>query len=147
MAAAKYPPLGERSVGIARAQLYGLDFSGYVERANREVALIIQIEHIDALRNLDEILAVPGVDAIFVGPYDLSGSMGKLGQLGDAEVQDAISFVKKRCIEMSVPYGLFVGTPEEAAKQIDEGCRLIAVGIDANALARWAVNSLKLLRG
>ena len=70
----KYPPQGVRSVGITRAQRFDLDFDGYMQRANDEVAVIVQIEHVDAARNIDAILDVPGIDGVFVGPFDLSAS-------------------------------------------------------------------------
>lgn len=69
--AAKYPPMGNRSVGIGRAHGYGLSFASYVEEANSSVALILQIEHRSAVEQIDAIVAVKGFDAIFVGPYDL----------------------------------------------------------------------------
>ena len=80
----RYPPTGKRGIGLARAHGYGLDFADYMARANDDVAVILQVEHIDAVNNIDAIADVEGVDAIFVGPYDLSASMGKTGQLDDA---------------------------------------------------------------
>jgi 2-dehydro-3-deoxyglucarate aldolase len=71
--AVKYPPVGTRGVGLARAQGYGMDFERYNNRLNRDSVVIVQIEHIKAVENLDDILSVDGVDAFFVGPYDLSG--------------------------------------------------------------------------
>src|SRR5438034_6557806 len=67
-----YPPVGDRSVGISRAQKYGMELDQYLERANDEIAVILQIEHRDAVEHIDEILDVAGFDAILVGPYDLS---------------------------------------------------------------------------
>jgi len=72
--ATRYPPLGSRSIGGSRTRLYG--GADYVEKANDEILLIVQIEHIDAVRNAREILGVPGVDAYFIGPGDLCASMG-----------------------------------------------------------------------
>ncbi len=74
--AVKYPPLGKRSFGLGRAHNFGLNFDEYVQTINNRSIVVIQIEHIDALKNLDEILQVPGIDAIIIGPYDLSGSLG-----------------------------------------------------------------------
>ena len=84
--AAKYPPLGARGTGLARAQNYGVAFEAYVRDANRDGLLIVQIEHIEAVNNIDEILSVPGIDGTFIGPYDLSMSMGKPGKLNDPDV-------------------------------------------------------------
>src|SRR5262245_6081517 len=77
VAAAKYPPAGVRSVGIARAQQYGMTLPEYVLRANDRVAVILQIEHADAVPHIDDVLAVPEVDAIVVGPDALSARMGR----------------------------------------------------------------------
>src|SRR6185436_3836034 len=88
--ASKYPPSGTRGVGMTRATGYGLELESYIARANEECAVILQIEHIDAVKNIDAILAVPGLDGILIGPNDLSGSMGKLGNTGDPEVVQAM---------------------------------------------------------
>ena len=71
----KYPPDGTRGVGIGRAHQYGLGFNQYMERANNEIAVILQAETAQALKNIFEIVKVPGIDAIFIGPYDLSARM------------------------------------------------------------------------
>ena len=72
----KYPPEGARSVGIARAQGYGDKFQEYVSSANDDIAVIIQVEHIDAVENIQNLIKVPGIDSLFIGPYDLSASGG-----------------------------------------------------------------------
>ncbi|MBU3714070.1 MAG: 2,4-dihydroxyhept-2-ene-1,7-dioic acid aldolase, partial [Ferruginibacter sp.] len=76
----KYPPLGKRGVGLNRAQKYGTAFNTYQEWVKNEAVLIAQIEHIEAVNNLEEIYAVPDIDGIIVGPYDLSASMGYPGE-------------------------------------------------------------------
>src|SRR5206468_8793453 len=81
VAAAKYPPAGVRSVGIARAQQYGMKLQEYVVSANDKVAVMVQIEHVDAVPHINEIIGVSGVDAIVIGPYDLSASMGRPGEI------------------------------------------------------------------
>ena len=90
----KYPPWGTRGVGIARAHRYGLGFSDYVAEANDGLAVIVQAEHIEAVRDIAAIARVPGVDAVLIGPYDLSASMGKPGQITDPEVRRAIDTVR-----------------------------------------------------
>src|SRR3989338_4917219 len=77
--AVKYPPAGKRGVGLYRAQGYGKTFEAYKKWIQHESVVIIQIEHIDAVRDIDAIFAVKGIDAFIIGPYDLSGSMGKPG--------------------------------------------------------------------
>ncbi|MCP3954649.1 MAG: 2,4-dihydroxyhept-2-ene-1,7-dioic acid aldolase [Desulfobacterales bacterium] len=126
----KYPPEGSRSVGIARAQGYGDKFQDYVALANQDITVIIQIEHIDAVENIDKILAVPGIDGLFVGPYDLSASMGKTGLTTDPEVQTAIAKVKKAASQINLPMGIFGPTAKTVHPYIEAGYTLIAVGID-----------------
>ena len=93
--AVKYPPLGTRGVGLARAQGYGMDFERYKNRVNRDSVVIAQIEHIKAIENLEDILSTEGIDAFFVGPYDLSGSLGIPGQLKHPKVVKALERVMK----------------------------------------------------
>lgn len=140
--AAKYPPLGRRSVGLARAQGYGADFAGYLARANDTTALILQVEDIEAVRNLDEILATPGFDAIFIGPYDLSGSMGKLGLITDPEVAEAIDLVRVACRKANMPLGVFATTAETIAEELDRGVNFAAIGTDLSLLANAAREAL-----
>jgi 2-keto-3-deoxy-L-rhamnonate aldolase RhmA len=142
----KYPPLGSRGVGIVRAQGYGLGFEEYVVHANESTAVIVQIEHIAAVENIDAILAVPGVDAAFVGPYDLSGSMGRLGQVDHIDVLAAIEGVRLACERAGMPLGIYVGSAAAAKLYLEKGFSLIAVGIDALMLgnaARQVVHALK----
>ena len=86
----KYPPMGKLGVGLARAQGYGLGFEKYVKKSNAETKVIAQIEHIDAIKNLEEILSVDDIDGTFIGPYDLSGSMGKPGEYDDPDVEEVL---------------------------------------------------------
>ena len=142
----KYPPQGARSVGISRAQGYGRDFQEYVESANNAIAVIIQIEHADAVNNIDDIVKVSGIDCLFIGPYDLSASMGKIGNVTDPDVQNAILHVKNRAEQAKIPLGIFGATAEAVDPYIRSGYTLIAVGIDAMMLgnaARTITKSLK----
>jgi len=86
----RYAPEGARGVGLARAHGYGLKFREYLSAANREIAVIVQAEHARAVDNIDAIVRVPGVDAVLLGPYDLSASLGKMGQIDDPVVVAAI---------------------------------------------------------
>jgi 2-keto-3-deoxy-L-rhamnonate aldolase RhmA len=128
--AAKYPPLGGRGIGIARAHQYGMDFAGYVARANDSTALVVQIEDAAAVQAVEEILAVPGADAAFIGPFDLSGSMGKLGQLDDPAAQAAIEKVLASCVAADMPVGIYAGTPQAAKVETERGIRFVAVSTD-----------------
>jgi 2-dehydro-3-deoxyglucarate aldolase/4-hydroxy-2-oxoheptanedioate aldolase len=97
VAACRYPPEGTRGCGVRRGNRYGAQpFPEYLEQARREPLVIVQIEHVDAVAQLDEILATPGIDSFCVGPCDLSGSMGKLNQLDDPEVNRTLDEVCRR---------------------------------------------------
>ncbi len=144
--AAKYPPLGNRSVGIARAQAYGADFVRYMEMSDISTAVVLQIEHKEAVHNIEQILQVDGIDAIVIGPYDLSGSYEKLGQVTDDEVQRAIQLVKDACVRNEMPCGIFSLNAETAANFIMQGFQLIAQGIDIHYLwtaAKSALNTVE----
>jgi hypothetical protein len=114
-AAAKYPPLGSRSIGVARAQDYGLVIKSSLDKDNQDTALIAQIEHIDAVRAIEAILEVAGVDAAFIGPFDLSGSLGKPGRLEDFEIRKAVNDVRSACAEKKRPVGIFTADLEAAS--------------------------------
>ena len=142
----KYPPQGTRSVGIARAHGYGQKFQEYVSTANDQTAIVIQIEHIEAVKNIEAIVSVPGIDCLFIGPYDLSASMGKTGLTTDPEVQNAIEQVKQAAQQAQIPLGIFGTTASAVQPYIQDGYRLIAVGMDASLLgnaAKTIVNTLK----
>ncbi|MFH1981788.1 MAG: aldolase/citrate lyase family protein [Pseudomonadota bacterium] len=141
----KYPPEGERSVGIARAQGYGMSFTQYVSRANAEIALILQIEHIDAVNDLEAIVAVAGIDALFVGPFDLSASMGKTGRISDPAVQAAIARVTRCAQGAGIALGIFSATAEAVAPHLENGYTLAAVGMDTMILGHGVAEILKAL--
>jgi len=139
----KYSPLGERSVGIGRAQGYGIKFQEYIQSANQHVAVIVQIEHREAIENLDTILQVKGIDGIFVGPYDLSASMGLMGQVSHPDVAAAIAKVRERCRSKEIPFGIYCATAEKAALEIKEGCKLVAIGTDLSHAVKSASDTIK----
>mgnify|MGYP006291653217 FL=1 len=143
---AKYPPIGERSVGITRAHGYGMQFNEYMRRANEDVALILQCEHIDGVRELPDIARTEGVDAIFVGPYDLSASMNKTGKVDDPEVKDAINQISETCKKEEMPLGIFGTTPEAVKPYRQNGFTLLAVGVDSMMLAIQAKHLLEQLK-
>ena len=132
--AAKYPPLGFRGIGLARAQGYGTEFAAYVTRANAETLLVVQIEHIDAVNNIEEILSVPGIDATFIGPYDLSMSMGLPGQLSHPAVVAAGERVLQATLAHGLTAGIHLVHPDRAAADLPDylarGYRFIALGTD-----------------
>ena len=142
----RYPPQGERGVGLARAQGYGLDFAGYVESANERVAVIIQAEHVEAVDNIEEIARVEGIDAVFIGPYDLSASMNKMGEIDHPEVVRAIDKVTRVCRQNDIALGYFGVTAENVQPYIDQGYRLICAGVDAGFVTQGAQEVLQKLR-
>lgn len=143
----KYPPQGVRSVGITRAQRFDLDFDDYMRRANDEVAVIVQIEHVEAARNIDAILDVPGIDGVFVGPFDLSGSMDKPGKINDPEVQQAIRDIIRACEKRDIARCIYAHTPAHAKTYLEQGYRVIGLCTDYITLARAAAAALKEVRG
>lgn len=140
--AIKYPPLGERGAGLARAQCYGMHMGEYLQTANDEIITILMIEHIDAIKNIDEILTVKGVDSVMIGALDLSGSMGILGQTADERVETAIQETLAACKRAKIPCGIIAGSPEVANKRIKEGFQNIILGLDVLYLIGAAQNAL-----
>ena len=101
--AVRYPPEGKRGVGLARAQGYGSAFKRYKEWVNQESVVVVQIEHIEAVNNMEAILSVDGIDGFIVGPYDLSGSLGVPGQFNHPSMKvamDTIQSTKKEDLSM-----------------------------------------------
>jgi len=130
--AALYPPRGERSVGIARAQGYGATFQEYLEKQG--YSILVQIETAEGVRNAREIVGHEAVDAVLIGPYDLSGSLGIPGQVDAPPVADAIASVRGICREAGKPCGIFAATAEMARAYAVHEFDLIAVGIDTTVL-------------
>ncbi len=128
----KYPPYGKRGVGLYRAQGYGTKFEEYKKWVDEEVVIIAQIEHIEAVNNIEDILNVNGIDGTIVGPYDLSGSMGYPGEFERDDVKTAINDVKKACDKFNKPYGFHVieSDPSKLKQRIDEGCTFLAYSLD-----------------
>ena len=128
-----YPPLGKRSFGYSRANFYGADFDNYVKNINDEISVIVQIEHIDAIDNLDSILDIKGVDGTFIGPYDLSGSMGKAGDFNNERYNHALSLYSSKSKDYSIPTGIHIVRPtnEKINRAVADGYKIIAIGIDS----------------
>jgi 2-dehydro-3-deoxyglucarate aldolase/4-hydroxy-2-oxoheptanedioate aldolase len=143
----RYPPEGRRSVGVSRAHGYGMAFQDYVSRANEEVAIVLQAEHTDAVRNIESIAAVEDIDAVLIGPFDLSGSLGVLGQTDHRAVLDAIQTVRDACQAAGMPVGIFATDAVMAQRYIDQGFTLIALSMDAFFLWRGAQEALHALSG
>lgn len=130
--AALYPPRGERSVGIARAQGYGTRFSESLGK--QDYAIVVQIESVTGVENAEAIVGHAVVDAVVVGPYDLSGSFGIPGQIEAREVVEGIKKVHAACKAAGKPCGIFAATAEKARSYAEAGLELIAVGMDCSVL-------------
>jgi len=144
--AMKYPPWGERGAGMARAQSYGGQLGEYLQIANDEVMVILMIEHYKSVENIDEILAVKGVDSVMVGALDLSGSMGLLGQTSHPDVEAAVQKVLAACKHAGKPCGVVAMAPDQASERIEQGFTNIALGMDVVYLrgsAKEAVERVK----
>ena len=146
---AKYPPVGKRGVGLYRATKYGTKFEEYKKWVDEELVIIAQIEHIDAVNNIDEIISVDGIDGTIIGPYDLSGSMGYPGEFEMENVKNAVRKVLDRCKKFNIPSGFHVvdTNPEKLQEKIDEGCTFLAYGIDYFFMRDAAINGMNKLKG
>jgi len=141
----KYPPVGFRGVGLARAQKYGADFEEYRKWNQENSIVIVQIEHIDAVNNLEEILSVKGIDGFIVGPYDLSASMGFPGQFDHPDVKKALMHIESTAQSLNVLSGFHVISPEINAvkEKLKHGYRFIAHSLDILFLGEACRNSVK----
>lgn len=130
--ACRWPPAGTRGVGFSRANLFGKHFDAYREEAQAPL-LVAMIEHIRAIENLEGILAVQGLDAILVGPYDLSASMGITGRFDTPEFRAAMERIRVSCQQKGVPCGVHVVATEQAElkQRIAEGYRFLPFSIDS----------------
>lgn len=141
VAAAKYPPVGNRSVG---GNLHALSFGGdtaeYYAHANDEILVIIQAEHVDAIEHADEILSVPGVDAVFIGPNDLLASMGQTPRMETdyKPFVDALAHTRTTANKYGVAPGIHVADAEAVNRRIGEGFQFIALASESGLMVRIA---------
>jgi 2-keto-3-deoxy-L-rhamnonate aldolase RhmA len=147
--AVKYPPVGTRGVGLARAQGYGDKFDEYAATVNRDSVVIAQVEHIESVNNLESILSVEGIDGCIIGPYDLSGSLGKPGNFDDPEVLTALTKVEQTCKEMKVALGMHVIQPDYriVMEKVAKGYSFIAFSLDILFLGNSCREQMTGLRG
>jgi 2-dehydro-3-deoxyglucarate aldolase len=133
--ACRWPPAGTRGVGFSRANLFGMHFSGYRDEAQAPL-LVAMIEHARAVDALPQLAAVAGLDALMIGPYDLSASMGLTGQFDHADFKAVLARIRAYAEAARVPCGVHVVAPsrEELRERINEGYRFLAYSIDAAML-------------
>jgi 2-dehydro-3-deoxyglucarate aldolase len=138
-AACRWPPAGTRGVGFSRANLFGKRFDAYAEEAQAPL-IVAMIEHERAVARLEEILRVPGLDAILVGPYDLSASMGITAQFDHARFEAAMQRILVGARANGIACGVHVVEPDPAAleRRIDQGYRFVAYSLDSVFLRRAA---------
>jgi len=146
--AAKYPPTGVRGFAFHRGNNWGTDFADYAARANDDIAVVVMIESKRAVENIDAILAVEGVDGVFIGPYDMSGSYGMPGKTGEPVIRAACATVVNACRHAGKAAGIHVVIPtrESIEQTVREGFTFIAVGVDTIFLSQGATEAMATAR-
>lgn len=143
----RYAPAGVRGLGAGRASLFGVRLVEYMGVANDQVLVLVQAEHKDAVANIDEILTVPGIDVIFIGPYDLACSMGHSDQPAHPEVEAAIATVLAAAQRAGVVPGIFCMDPQTAKRRAAQGFKFIGFGIDSIFLDSAVKKGLETVHG
>ena len=137
IAACMYPPVGVRAFGPHRPANYGRQYAEYIETANDNIVVWVQIEHIDAVNNIEEIVRIPRLDGVIFGPYDLAGSLGLLGQPQHPQVLEAIDKTITAAREAGVPVGSTApAAPEAAFEWLLKGVQFITLGADMSYLVQ-----------
>jgi len=129
--AAKYPTQGNRGVGLARAHEYGISFTDYLAKADSETCVVIQAETSSAIEHIEEIVAIKDVDAILIGPYDLSANLGYTGEITNPEVVAAINKVEIACKQANVKLGYFGINAKSVLPYKEKGFTLLTIGVDS----------------
>ena len=132
--AARYRPIGRRTIGGSlHAANYDTDAATYYAKANDEILVIIMAEHVDAIERAEDILSVPGIDAVFVGPNDLHASMGQPPTFdsGNKQYCDAVEHILKTAQTNKIAAGIHVADAAQAQRRIKEGFQFIALASDA----------------
>ena len=147
--AAHYPPSGARGVGLFRAQNYGLGFPEYRQKSGARTIVVAQIEHYRAVEQLDAILAVDGIDGFLIGPYDLSGSLGKPGEFEAPEVIELFDTLEQTLRDHPKPGGFHVvqSDAQQLRRRIDQGARFMAYGTEMVFLAEKLAQEAETLHG
>lgn len=135
----KYPPLGRRPYGVARAHGYGFDFDVYVKTWNSSSTIIIQIESVAGVNAVDDLLSHDAIDGAMIGPYDLAGSLGVPGQLAHPQLMEACMRVIEACLERGKGCGTHLVDPteEDVRQAFARGYTFVVLGSDVFALWRW----------
>jgi len=136
----KYPPEGVRGCGPRRTIILDPD---YLKTVNDELLIIVQIETQEAVKNAEEIMSVDGIDAFFVGPFDLSSSMGLMGQIDHPKVREAIERVFEAGKNAGIASGIWQGAGMSIRERLEEGWQMVALGMDINFLMDGARSILR----
>jgi len=136
VASVHYAPVGNRGVGLSRAQGYGYKFQDYLKWEKKNPVVIVQIEHKDAIPNLEEILTVQGVDGFIIGPYDLSCSLGIPGDFENVKYIKAIKKIEEVGLKLNTPIGLHIVEPDtnKLDEAINNGYQFLAYSVDFRLL-------------
>ena len=143
---AKYPPAGIRGVAPRKAADFGDSLAQYIRSANDLTIVAVQVETAEALANLDGIASTPGVDIVFVGPSDLTMSLGLVDDRGNQKVVQAMQKVVESCIRHGRAPGVLAATPAEASRDVELGFKFIGLGSDVRFLKAGAAEFLKAAR-
>ena len=143
----RYPPAGTRSFGPARGLLYG--GPDYLEHANEEILVLAMIETAEGLENVDEIVATPGIDGVYIGPNDLALGLGRtpMAESEDVLVVEAIARIRKAASSRGLIAGIFCSGARAAAARVAEGFHLVTPGNDAGALRLVFGDAVKAIHG
>ena len=144
----KYPPLGQRSFGVARAQGYGFRFDEYVRSWNNRSVLIPQIESVRGVEAAEEILCNPQVDGAMIGPYDISGSLGIPGQLEHPRVRKACEQILKVCRRLGKACGTQIvdPNPQRIKQAVSAGYHFVVLSSDIFLLWKWGEQVRRWIR-
>jgi 2-keto-3-deoxy-L-rhamnonate aldolase RhmA len=143
----KYPPVGQRSYGVARGQGYGFDFEEYTRSWNETSILIIQIESVQGVENVEELLNYEEVDGAMIGPYDISGSLGVPGQLNHPDVVEACKKMISACQSSGKSCGIHLVEPSLNSVQnaFSEGYTFVVLASDVFLLWKWGASMRDLI--
>jgi 2-dehydro-3-deoxyglucarate aldolase len=143
---ARYPPQGKRGMGVYRANHYGFQASEYLQTAAEQTVVVVQAESAEAVRNIDAIVQTPALDAVLIGPYDLSASLGHPGDLAHADFLQAVDRITAACQGAGLPLGIFAMNAEAARPYIVRGYSLILLSVDTVLLGQAARDLLRSAR-
>ena len=146
VASTRYGPQGNRGFSPRRASGYGLRFDEYVRDTDESIVVVAQVEHIEAVSRVGEIAGIEGVDLIFVGPADLTASLGRLPEFGHPDVKAAIDRVAEACIRLKQPFGVNTESPQDALAWASRGAQFLTYGEDTGFLLAAITRDLAAIR-